>query len=87
MIGIFVFTGIAMLLGIILVSVEFYFSRDSRKLEEVEKMLPGYNCGVCGFGGCHGMAEAIMEDKDAYLRCRPMKAEAKEKLGQYLNQK
>ena len=28
------------------------------RVEKVTSLLPGYNCGGCGFPGCSGMAEA-----------------------------
>lgn len=30
------------------------------RVEKVTAMLPGYNCGSCGFAGCSGMAEAMV---------------------------
>ncbi len=39
------------------------------KVEEVFKALPGVNCGVCGFGGCHGLAEAIVEGRAEVNAC------------------
>lgn len=31
------------------------------KTDEIEKVLPGANCGGCGFPGCAGLAKAIAE--------------------------
>ena len=33
-------------------------------IDEVEKMLPGANCGGCGFAGCRGMADALVKQDD-----------------------
>ena len=30
----------------------------------VEDMLPGANCGGCGFPGCKGMADALVKNDD-----------------------
>lgn len=30
-------------------------------IDEVEKLLPGTNCGQCGYPGCRGAAEAVAE--------------------------
>ena len=30
------------------------------RVEKVTSMLPGYNCGGCGYPGCSGMAEAMV---------------------------
>lgn len=34
------------------------------KIGEVESVLPGANCGGCGFPGCHGLAEALAKADD-----------------------
>ena len=56
------------LLGI-LAAVVLYFVAQKFKVEEdprideVEKMLPGANCGGCGFAGCRGMADALVKSQ------------------------
>lgn len=46
------------------VSKKFYVYEDPR-VGQVEEVLPGANCGGCGFPGCHGMADACVKEKDA----------------------
>lgn len=41
------------------------------KIELVEKALAGLNCGVCGFPGCRGYAEAIVAGKAFINKCAP----------------
>ena len=54
----------------ILAAVILYFVAQKFKVEEdpridvVEKMLPGANCGGCGFAGCRGMADALVKRDD-----------------------
>lgn len=54
----------------ILAAVILYFVAQKFKVEEdprideVEKMLPGANCGGCGFAGCRGLAEALVKRDD-----------------------
>lgn len=43
-----------------LVAKKFYVYEDPR-VGEVEAVLPGANCGGCGFPGCHGMADACVK--------------------------
>lgn len=56
-------------LGIVL-AVILYFVAQKFKVEEdpriddVEKMLPGANCGGCGFAGCRAMSEALVKRDD-----------------------
>lgn len=34
------------------------------KIGQVEEVLPGANCGGCGYPGCHGFAEALSKAED-----------------------
>lgn len=43
-----------------LVAKQFYVYEDPR-VGQVEEVLPGANCGGCGFPGCHGMADACVK--------------------------
>ncbi len=38
---------------------------------EIEKALPGTNCGQCGFPGCNGAAEAVAEGSAPVTLCPP----------------
>lgn len=40
-------------------------------VEHVTTLLPGINCGTCGFPGCNGYATAIVEQHTAIDRCAP----------------
>ena len=39
------------------------------KIEEIRSVLPGANCGACGFPGCDGLAKAIAEGKAPVNAC------------------
>lgn len=41
------------------------------RVREIAAALPGSNCGVCGFPGCLGCAEAIAEGKVRESACLP----------------
>jgi electron transport complex protein RnfB len=50
-------------------------------------MLPGANCGWCGFPGCAGFASAIVSGESPTLApCKVSKKEAKEKIQAYLKE-
>ena len=87
MLGILILTGTALLISIILVLINSTINNESNEEKKLESMLPGLNCGGCGFGSCHGMACQIMKDKEAYKNCRPLRGEKKEALEEYLNSK
>ena len=42
------------------VAKKFYVYEDPR-VGQVEEVLPGANCGGCGYPGCHGMADACVK--------------------------
>ncbi len=46
--------------------------------------MPGYNCGVCGYGTCKALAEAMVEDPQLYQKCRPLRGEALREMETYL---
>ena len=42
------------------------------KLDELADILPGANCGACGFAGCRAFAEAVIEGRTPPARCTVM---------------
>jgi len=38
-------------------------------VQEVERVLPGANCGACGFPGCSGLAEKIASGEAPVNAC------------------
>jgi Na+-translocating ferredoxin:NAD+ oxidoreductase RNF subunit RnfB len=38
------------------------------KTEELSAILPGMNCGACGYPGCFGLAQALAKDPDMISR-------------------
>jgi Na+-translocating ferredoxin:NAD+ oxidoreductase RNF subunit RnfB len=45
------------------VAQKFKVYEDPR-IDEVEGMLPGANCGACGYPGCRGMADGLVKQDD-----------------------
>ena len=55
------------------------------RVEKVTAMLPGYNCGSCGYAGCSGMAAAMVAGEVSNVSaCRPSKPDARQKIAEYL---
>lgn len=46
------------------------FLNQEKPSDKIIKLLPGYNCGACGYGSCSGMADALLKDKNAIDKCR-----------------
>lgn len=84
MIGIIILTGLALILGVILVTVEQKLNRNDKKEEQFSKLLPGYNCGACGFGSCDGMAKAMVENVDNYKKCKPLRGDLLKEMETYI---
>ena len=58
-------------LGLAIAAKVFYVEVDTR-IEDITAILPNANCGACGFPGCAGFAEAIVECKAENLsQCKP----------------
>ena len=68
--------GIGGILGLILAyaSHKLHVKADPR-VAEITDVLPGANCGSCGYPGCAGYAEAIVNNSAPLNACVPGKAE------------
>ena len=88
LIAVGVFTGIAVIFGLILgLADKFLKVEDDPRIDQVTKMLPGANCGGCGFPGCSGLAAAIVnKEVDSLAPCKVTKADDKEKIKTYLRE-
>lgn len=76
--------GLILGLGLAYAAEIFKVEKDER-LEAVESMLPGYNCGACGYPGCSGFAEGIIHGEVAKLSaCKPGKDEHYNPILEYL---
>ena len=63
--SIIILSSIGILAAVILYFVAQKFKvHENPKIDEVEKVLPGANCGGCGFAGCRAFAEACAKDND-----------------------
>jgi Na+-translocating ferredoxin:NAD+ oxidoreductase subunit B len=51
--------GVALAVVLYLVAEKFKVYEDPR-IDEVEALLPGVNCGGCGYPGCRGLSDAIV---------------------------
>ena len=87
--AVLILLGIGLLLGFgLAIATKFLHVKEDKRIEEVAKRLPNYNCGSCGYAGCKAMAEAIVAGKEQNLKkCRPGKEDANFKpIIEYLDQ-
>ena len=66
LIAVIVLGAIALIAALVLYvcSKRFAVYEDPR-ISQVNELLPGANCGGCGYAGCGGMADALVKGADA----------------------
>jgi Na+-translocating ferredoxin:NAD+ oxidoreductase subunit B len=74
--------------GIILVCASKKFSvKSNPKIEEISTMLPDVNCGACGYTGCMGYAESIVNNKAKLDKCTLAEESVINKIAEITNNK
>lgn len=77
----------AILGGILGVANMYLVVEEDNRIIEVTQMLPGANCGGCGYPGCAGFASALVEGQASKISaCTVSNQETREKISQYLNE-
>lgn len=80
-----IMTGLGLFFGTLLaVSYRFLKVEEDPRIEAVESMLPGSNCGACGEPGCRGLAEKIVAGDVAPSKCTVSSREGIEQVAEYL---
>lgn len=73
----------------VMLTVADYFMgvKENPLFAPLRAALPGANCGVCGYAGCDGYANALAsgEEKNTAL-CKPGRAACAEKLSAILSE-
>lgn len=65
-------TSLGLVLGLLLgIAAKYLKVESSPIVNELESLLPGSQCGQCGFAGCRPAAEALAEGKAAPTLCPP----------------
>ena len=69
-IAIAILGGLGLIFGLVLsaASKVFYVETDPR-LDQLNECLPGANCGGCGYAGCGGYAEAVLNGEAPIGKC------------------
>lgn len=64
------FAVISAILGVILAYADkiFHVETDER-IDKITELLPGANCGGCGYAGCRALAQAITSGKESENAC------------------
>jgi len=78
---------VALILGVFIafISKKFKIAEDERAIKLLE-MLPGANCGACGYPGCAGLRDAIMSgDVTKIKTCKVISKDGAQDIVEYLN--
>ena len=70
LIAVAILGGLGVVFGAVLAAASkvFYVETDPR-LEKLNECLPGANCGGCGYAGCAGYAEAVLNGEAPIGKC------------------
>ncbi|MDR1831460.1 MAG: RnfABCDGE type electron transport complex subunit B [Fusobacteriaceae bacterium] len=82
---VFILGGSGLFIGLFLAyaAKKFEVQKDPR-IDQIVGVLPGANCGSCGFPGCSGYAAAIVEEGAPLNSCTPGGAAAAGKIGEIM---
>jgi Na+-translocating ferredoxin:NAD+ oxidoreductase RNF subunit RnfB len=80
-----VMAGLGVLFGVVLALANRYLRvEEDPRIEQVEGMLPGSNCGACGEPGCRALAEKIVAGAVAPSKCTVSSPAGIEAIAEYL---
>lgn len=64
--------GVGIVFGALLaLAARFFAVKTDPRVDAVREVLPGVNCGACGYPGCTGFAEAVVEGSAPMDGCIP----------------
>ena len=63
---------VALAAGVLLALASHFFGiKEDETVKEIRALLPGANCGACGFAGCDEYAKALAEGRAKTNLCVP----------------
>lgn len=82
------FAVISGILGIVLaVSSKVFAVKVDERVQKINELLPGANCGGCGYTGCGALAEAIACGKAPVNACNSVNDDVTEKIAEIMGVK
>ncbi|MCL2627579.1 MAG: RnfABCDGE type electron transport complex subunit B [Oscillospiraceae bacterium] len=70
--------------AMITIATKLMFVKVDPRVEKLMSILPGANCGACGFSGCEGYANALAKGEVAANLCPPGGNDTYEKINELL---
>ncbi len=85
LIAIGILGGLGLVFGLVLAAASkvFYVETDPR-LDKLNECLPGANCGGCGYAGCSGYAEAVLNGEAEIGKCASGGNECAQAMGEIM---
>lgn len=85
MVAVLVLLGMGAIFGLVIgIAVKVFAVHQDPRIEEVEGLLPGINCGACGFAGCADFARALVAGKATPDQCPSTPGEQAQRIGAVL---
>ena len=79
--------GAGLLIGLLLgIAGKKFEVKTDERITAVREALPGNNCGGCGYPGCDGVAEAIVNGQAPVTACPVGGAEVAKKIGKIMGE-
>lgn len=86
--AVFILAGLGLVLGLgLAIASKIFHVEVDTKVEDITGILPNVNCGACGYPGCRGFAEAIVNGTaESLSQCKPgAKSGKPEEIRKYLD--
>lgn len=78
-------TGLGVVFAVVLsIAYQRFKIQEDPRIGQIEKILPGANCGACGFSGCHGFAEELVGGGVGIVGCPAAGEELSQKIAAVL---
>ncbi len=80
-----IMAGLGLMFAIVLATANHFLKvEEDPRLDDVEEMLPGTNCGACGTPGCRAFAEALLDGNKQPAECTVGSQEEQAEVAGYL---
>jgi electron transport complex protein RnfB len=77
---------VGLLLGVVLgIAAKTFAVEVDERVDKVREILPGVNCGACGYPGCDGLAEAIVKGEAPVNGCPVGKEKVANAIAEVMN--
>ncbi len=80
-----IFAGLGIVFGVVLAVASRVFAvKVDERVEQILEVLPGANCGGCGYSGCAALADAIVKGEAMPNACNACSAAGTKRIGEIM---